>query len=122
MNDTFSPIIQTIAEIIGEEEARVLAEKKAGQRVYVPATPGDEHMICQIIRCDSAKKLARIFGGQTIEMPSLAGHTKKLRNEQIANDARTMTRAQLAEKWRLSQRHIKRILNQLCTEDANYDR
>jgi hypothetical protein len=123
MSHTMPSILLEIAEVIGEPAALQLAEQHQGERVYIPEHPGPEHELCRLIGAENAARLARVWSGQSIELPMLRARTIHLRNELIREDARHMSHAQLVRKWRLCRRQIINILNQQkrCGQAPQHD-
>lgn len=64
--------------------------------------------IARIIGMDNTKKLAKVFGGEYVYFPSTLTYQKSIRNELIQAD-NTSDYKQLAKKYGLTVRHVRRI-------------
>jgi hypothetical protein len=63
--------ITEIADIIGDAAVLHLVEAYGGTSVYVPEAPDPSHRLVQAIGIEAAAKLAKIYGRDTIEVPTL---------------------------------------------------
>ncbi|MEM1344957.1 MAG: hypothetical protein AAGI34_10320 [Pseudomonadota bacterium] len=63
-------ILQRFADVIGEQDARNIAQRLGGRRVYLAENPGPDNPIAQVIGVEAAARLAReIGGGEDIAIP-----------------------------------------------------
>lgn len=65
----FSPFLREIADLIGDEAARSLADHFGGVRWYIPKTPLPDHKFVQVIGFSAFKKLCEAFCNECIDIP-----------------------------------------------------
>jgi hypothetical protein len=103
-------ILSEISDLLSRETALDLARAFGGRRLYVPerdSALGEDHPIVQAIGLANARTLARIYGGQRIEIgmarPAL------LANDVRALRSQRMTFCEIAERLQISERHAIRL-------------
>ncbi len=117
MNDCAMPkLIHDLASVIGDYDAIKLASANIGKRIRIPVNPNHDHPIAKVIGIVNARKLAEHYKLEIIEFPMMRRGEVAVRHACIQADSKTMTHAQLAEKWRLSRRQIINILNKVKKE------
>lgn len=108
----YTGMFQEVTQLIGQEAAVKLAAQYGGTRLYIPATIKPEHDLCQLLGQVAAQQLAEEFCGLTLEIPRDVDSQIRQRNKLIMTDrAAGMTQRQLALKYRLTERTIRKITN-----------
>ena len=109
---SYPGVFQEVSQLIGEEAAAKLVAPYGGTRLYIPGTLKTEHILCQLLGQKAAQQLTDEFGGMTLEIPRDVMSLIRQRNELILIDrAKGMTQRQLALKYRLTERTIRKITN-----------
>jgi Mor family transcriptional regulator len=89
-----------------------LVERYGGLRIYIPRHATPEHHFSQVIGCENLAKLAQEYGGDThFQLPKAQRSFVALRDEAIRAAYGTMSVRQLAADYRLTERHICRIVS-----------
>ncbi len=102
--------LRRIAEVIGPAAAVRLADAVGGtEDNYVPRTPSLEHTWVQIIGMDKLEALARVFGGQRIDIPR--GVYKNSVKAKIIDADRAATTREVALRANCTQRYVRMIRN-----------
>jgi hypothetical protein len=65
-----SPMLEELAEAIGEESLLRLLETRGGMRVYIPHQPKASDSLAASIGLSAAIGLSQIYGGDRIEVPN----------------------------------------------------
>ncbi|MDP2144412.1 MAG: Mor transcription activator family protein [Gallionella sp.] len=103
-------VFQEIAQLIGDEAAAKLVAQYGGVRLYIPSMPKLEHAIHQLLGDEIAQQLCGEFGGLSVEIPRACILQIVQRNKLILADrAEGMTQRQLALKYHLTERTIRKI-------------
>ncbi len=69
MGQAYSPVIQELVDLLGEDDAkRIFAELK-GQSVFVPAEIAGGHPLAETLGLDLATRLAKAVPGCRLEFP-----------------------------------------------------
>lgn len=72
-------VLAEIADIAGTEIAWAIARAQGGITVYIPAQPGDDHWLVELVGREAADKISQHFvpgkNGIRIEIP-MAKHTR----------------------------------------------
>lgn len=100
---------QDLIEIIGETALLKLESKFGGAYIHIHVEPRDD--LIEAIGRHAADKLSHACGGLDVYVPTVLWRIR--RNEAIAreqNTGRTIT--ELASKYRLHAKHIKKILRE----------
>lgn len=96
-----------LAEVIGEEAARLLARHFGGTGIYVPRKIGDHHPLCAAIGRDAADRLAAWAGLTTISVPKQPERRQRVRD---LHRQGALTKRQIARETDYSERHVYRLL------------
>lgn len=105
------PRIRELAEIIGLQPALLLVEKYGGAKFYVPRTVAADHSLAELLGAETARKLAAEFGGSMVWMPRYAKLLKLNRDREIRAQSKAGASGyRLALKFKLTDRHVRRIL------------
>jgi len=65
-----SAMLEELVELVGDDGAAALIEQFGGTRLYVPYTPKKKDTLTMSIGMAAAVKLARIFGGDRVDIPN----------------------------------------------------
>ena len=113
--DDLPRILAEIARAIGLPDTLKLVEQFGGTLLYIPRRPEKlpaRHPLLQLVGLDAARKLASLFGCERVLIPmasrALSGRLR--RNVAIEADHQHLSIAQLARKYSLHERSIRRIL------------
>ncbi len=79
-----TPMLNSIAEIAGEQAALLLGREKAGQQVYIPSTVTADHWLTDLVGIDAASAIAAHYGSQKIVLPAALSGDKRRRAAAIA--------------------------------------
>ena len=96
-----------IADIIGDEAARKLADAFGGTILYVPPVPGVNHPIAVAIGVDAADRLGAHVGGERMLIPKEAARRARVLE---LRKYHSLTVAQIARQTAYSERHVYRLL------------
>lgn len=100
-----------IAEVIGVAATMKLVDALGGTEIYVPRNPSSKHALSRVLRATDAELLAAEFSGQRLHIPRLAGRALASRDAAIRLDRQSgMTTIQLALKYGISERQVRRSL------------
>lgn len=102
-----------VAELIGDDAARVLAQRLGGTYLYVPKTPGPDHPIALLLGQTTAQRLAEHFCGDTILVPRGRRTGNRARVIELRQSTQmTITQIALATGY-----HVRQVLRILAEED-----
>lgn len=105
-------VFQEIRQFIGDEATAKIVARYGGTIIYIPLKLKCEHPLSQLLGEGAAKRLADEFSGLTVEVPRDLTLQLAQRNNLIQADRDAgMTQSQLALKYRLTQRTIRKIIN-----------
>jgi len=106
--------LRKVAALIGEDGALELQKAFGGRRLYLPAFPGERHVLSRCIGTDRAEQLCARHGGEYLELPILKGRYERIRErrEIIKLRAHGHTVTAIAGALRCSERHVRKVLNQ----------
>jgi Mor family transcriptional regulator len=82
-------------------------------RILITNLTGGFKELAETIGLDAAEKLARRMGGQAVYIPKADSIEIMLRNEQIAKEFTGSNYRELAQKYDLSERHVRHILDNM---------
>lgn len=108
------PVMQELAEVIGEADAIKLGQAMGGARIYFPKQLPEDHPLLFLIGAEKAEQLCHYYQGDTLEIPSKKLF-RELRNSIIRRDYTSMETRHgskadlLAIKYGLSRRQILNI-------------
>ena len=77
------PAFNSIMEIIGPKAALAIADKYAGQRIYIPSVAKKNHTLCEVIDFKTLQILSNYYGNGWINIPNVVARYLK---HQIAKD------------------------------------
>ncbi len=101
---------QEIRQFIGDVATAKLVAQYGGTRLYIPITLKREHPLCQLLGEETAQQLAGEFCGMSVEVPRDVMLQLVQRNKLILADSEAgMSQSQLALKYGLTQRTIRKI-------------
>lgn len=106
--------VNDLVETIGIQSALALARTFGGRTLYIPTTGRlrEPHAIVQLLGMDAARKLATAWPATEISVPNCAAHLKIIRDRNLRADRGRLTINELAGLYRISWRHVRRILSQ----------
>jgi hypothetical protein len=102
--------IEEIAETIGVRLALKLVQKFGGLEVQFPARPHDQHPIILELGKEDGYAICKYMGGNSYSVP----HCRPPRNARAAVarlEAEGLSRAEIARRLGLTQRHVRRVAN-----------
>ncbi len=79
-----TPLLNRIADAVGEPAAVILGREKAGERISIPNTMLPGHWLAQLIGIEAAKAMSEKFGSQKLDIPPALGGDKRRRAVTIA--------------------------------------
>lgn len=106
-NDTLSQI----ADVIGVDGARLLAQHLGGTSIYVPRAIGENHVLRAVLGNEMARTFANFYGGAKLDIPKRAH--RRARVQELARNG-TLTKAAIAIETGYSERQVYRLI----AEDA----
>jgi len=105
-------IFQEIAQMIGIEATAKLVAEYGGTRLYIASSLNPDKKLLKLLGQEIAQQLADEFGGLRPEIPRAVKAHAYLRNENIRADrAAGMNTRELARKYELTERTIRKITN-----------
>lgn len=99
-----------LVEVIGLEAALKLVKARRGTDIWIPATAHDTHWLAVLVGMAAFKKLVGRYGYTVLSVPSCGQAIKTARNAKLVADSGTLTHWQLAIKYQLNQRTVRRVL------------
>jgi Mor family transcriptional regulator len=114
-----------LVELIGLAPTRRLIRELPGERLYFPAILKDEERnagalarLIALIGREHAYRLARVYRGDCLEIPTERSHERFLRNRAIVAAYSDGTRVpELCKRFGLSRRQIYEVLKQPVEAD-----
>ncbi|AKH37279.1 MULTISPECIES: Mor transcription activator family protein [Nitrosomonas] len=104
-------ILQEITALIGLPATLKLTQKYGGVRLYVPKHLPEDHVLADLIGLEAARKLAEHYGGLVhFDIPKADAIRIALRNSKIRAEWPTLSQRQLALKYSLTERQVRKIL------------
>ncbi|MDH4234803.1 MAG: hypothetical protein OEV15_06685 [Gallionella sp.] len=105
-------VFQEVGQKIGDEATAKLVAQYGGTRLYIPYKLKLGHPLCQLLGQEVSQQLSDEFGGMTVEISRAVMMQIGQRNELILADrAAGMSQRQLARKYHLTERTIRKITN-----------
>ncbi len=98
--------LATLAGLVGADAAAAIGRAFAGRRLYIPQTPGANHPITAVAGQIAADALAKAYGGTHIDLPIAQAKHAEVADLAAAN----LTRREIVERTRYSERHVYRLL------------
>lgn len=104
--------LEELVDAIGLPAALKLVESYGGTRIYLPLPENVEpdNPVAQVIGVPATVKLAHLWAQERPYLPRAVDYLRKQRDAQLVRDAETMSRSELALKYRLTERHVYAIL------------
>jgi len=62
-------VFKEMARVLGDDVARRLVERHAGEVRHIPKRPAPEHPLARTLGLDAARRLGRHFGGVSLYIP-----------------------------------------------------
>ncbi|KLN57653.1 Mor transcription activator family protein [Variovorax paradoxus] len=116
------PRLQEFVRLIGLSATMLLVERFGGLRIYIPASPTQDHPFAELIGFEKLCALSAEYGidgtGLRFELPRALRALNAVRNARIRSDfvdgksVRT-----LAAEHRLTERHVTRIVADIEPKD-----
>lgn len=105
-------VFQEIGQKIGGEATAKLVAQYGGTRLYIPYKLKLDHPLRQLLGQEISQQLCSEFGGMTVEVSRAVMLQIGQRNKLILADrAAGMSKSQLARKYQLTERTIRKITN-----------
>lgn len=103
--------LKELSEIVGLSDGAIqsLVAEYGGVSLYVPKNVAG-HRLAALIGEDDAVKLSGYYGGEAINIPLCSESRRVARNRGIIRDSANMSAAELARKYGMSARSVKKIL------------
>ncbi|GAA0311592.1 MULTISPECIES: helix-turn-helix domain-containing protein [Rhodovulum] len=98
-----------VAETLGLRVALRLIEVCGGQEVKFPKSPPPDHPIIKALGEEDGFALCRFLGGGMIYVPH--ARARAVRHQVGALEGQGLSRAQIARRLGISQRHVRRVAN-----------
>lgn len=119
---TLPPLLAEIAEVIGLPLALKLAAECGGTYVYISTRPRADNAAARVIGLEAMRKLGKHFGAGLIEMPVATSVHRSRRNALIRRSAKLgLSQSQLARRYNLTVRHIRRICSPGSDDERQLD-
>lgn len=107
------PVAREMVDALGLAPALELLQTLRGRRVLIPPQLADDSSLVAQVGRETAEKLVLSLGlgvTRTVDLPLLVGVDRMLRNTAIrAGLAAGESQAELARRYRLTERHIRKI-------------
>lgn len=111
-NGTDPGVFKEIKEKMGCEVTAKLVEQYGGTTIYIPQKIKTKHPLCQLLGWEISQQLSSEFGGLLVDINRDVALQRARRNKMIREDyAGGMSLSAAALKYRLSTRHIHKIIN-----------
>ncbi|MBF6569089.1 MAG: helix-turn-helix domain-containing protein [Candidatus Binataceae bacterium] len=104
-------MLMEIVDTIGDDAALKLIADFAGTRLYVPQEPNPEDPISRSIGLPAAQKLARLYGGDRMDVPNPA--VRRMRILQMRAAGATVE--SIARELRCTARRVYQVLAEART-------
>lgn len=99
-----------LIEVIGLDAVLDLIKVRRGTTIWVPCQADPEHWLVAIVGLDAFQKLVQRYAYTSLNIDSCTKAIKEARNISICNDSERLSHWELAIKYRLNQRSVRRIL------------
>lgn len=108
LSDDLPKSLAEVIDAIGLAATLKLLQRFGGIRIYVPqpAHLTDDHELARAIGLAAARKLARIWGSERMPLPRAARALRLARDRALRLDYQTMSAAQCALKYQLTERQV----------------
>lgn len=101
-----NPTVNALRQLLGDDLLAQLSMDLGGSAVSVPHRVGEHSVLAVSVGLEAAQKIAAVYGGTNIEIPTTIGRTAailRLRQEGLSVNA-------IARKLHITRRQIQRIL------------
>lgn len=105
-----------LASAIGDDAARLLAERFGGTTISVPRTIGEHHPLHVVLGADLARRVAQYYGGSRVYIPKQAHRRARVLE---LHRKRSLTIAGIAVETGYSERHVYRLLGERDERQAD---
>ncbi len=112
--------VADLLAVMGAEALLAFCDRWGGRRKYIPAVIDETHEIAQVCGLAAARALSRHVPGDTIQVPLLSGFHRALRDAAVRSEYPSTSAAELARRWRTTERTIYRIVSN-DDDDAQMD-
>jgi hypothetical protein len=114
--------LRELAQLIGRERTLDLADACGGlDKVYIPREPSTSHMWAHVLTPDEWQKVVSAYGGERIDLPrGVFIHVRKLDIMALAEQG--VSHRQIALKCRVTERHVRRVLEGLAISQVDDQR
>ncbi|HBD91797.1 MAG: hypothetical protein A2092_11995 [Rhodobacteraceae bacterium GWE1_64_9] len=105
-----------VAETLGLRVALALIQNFGGRELRVPVRPAPDHPLIIALGEQDGFAVCHFLAGQTIYVP--LGRAGGLRRNAATLDAKGYDRGAIARMLGISQRHVRRLLNDEADQDS----
>lgn len=115
------PSVKLLAQVIGlKATLSLITEYHPRSRIYIPLVINETHRISACIGLHASAKLSECYGGTSLSFPLCSAYRKAIQRNKLIIADRTagLSIDQLAVKYQLSTRHIRRIVPTTKTSGA----
>jgi Mor family transcriptional regulator len=102
-------VLAEIAEVIGHDKAKALAESFAGTDIYIPHGMAGSGKIIEVVGAESFRGLASRFGGESLYIPMLKQRHLETRNAVIIEELKTLSVLQVSRQHNMTVRNVRVI-------------
>lgn len=115
------PLLAQIAEATSLKTALQLVVAWGGTRVYVPRRPAFDSELSKVVGLRAARAIARLYGGERLEVPNLARGTGRYadelrRTKRLVNEG--LNTGEIARKLKITRRAVFYRRKAIVTDDA----
>ena len=105
------PLEESLIALIGDSETGRLIEIWRGEKIYIPIYISRDHPVAQVIGMAAARRLAAIYGGESLLVPTGFRRRLEKRNRAIVAARRAGdTVEKIRRRYGLSRRTIFYVL------------
>ncbi len=122
--DQLPMTLKTIVDLTDIDSAMALVNRYGGTSFHIPPLRmmNPTHEIARLIGLDHGIALCRYYSGDTIYLPRASHYLQAIRDEKIRADAKTLSTTELAFKYKMSERWVRKIKNSGTQERVMDDR
>lgn len=114
MPDYLPKSLHHLMTVISLKSLLILIKSQGGTRPPIPSIASAEHWLADLIGMDDFKKLAELYGGDTLDVPRCVKLRTLARDVEILHDSRArMSLKQLALKYEMTERGISKALRRI---------
>lgn len=107
------PRLHEFVRLIGLPATMLMVDRFGGLRIYIPLEPTPEHMFAELIGFDNLVALCSEFNGDRVLLPRALRALNAVRNAKIRAEYGPKSLRDLASEYRLTERHVSRIVADL---------